>query len=58
MEISDEEMVEAAEMLLEEEGLDILPASASALAGIRHLETKTHTFVLVATARGNPGGVR
>ncbi|MGB2582439.1 MAG: pyridoxal-phosphate dependent enzyme [Thermoplasmata archaeon] len=58
MEISDEEMVEAAEMLLEEEVLDILPASASALAGIRHLETKTHTFVLVATARGNPGRVR
>jgi len=58
MEISDEEMVEAAKMLLEEEGLDILPASASALAGIRHLETKTHTFVMVATARGNPGGTR
>ncbi len=58
MEISDEEMVEAARMLLEEEGLDILPASASALAGIRRLETKTHTFVMVATARGNLGGAR
>lgn len=57
MEIPDEEMVEAARMLAEEEGLDILPASASTLAGIRHLETKTHTFVMVATARGGVVGV-
>lgn len=53
MEIPDEEMVEAARMLAEDEGLNVLPASASTLAGIRHLETKTHTFVLVATARGD-----
>ena len=56
MEIPDEEMVDAARMLANEEGLDILPASASTLAGIRHLETKTHTFVMVATARGDVVG--
>jgi threonine synthase len=56
MEITDEEMVDAAKMLWEEEGLDILPASASTLAGIRRLETKTQTFVLVATGRGDRGG--
>lgn len=52
MEIADEEMVAAADLLWKEEGLNILPASASTLAGVMHLETKTHTFVLVATARG------
>ena len=56
MEIPDEEMVDAARLLADEEGLDILPASASTLAGIRHLETKTHTFVMVATARGDVVG--
>lgn len=58
MEISDEEMVSASQMFLEEENLDILPASASTLAGIMHLETKSHTFVSVATARGNLGSRR
>ena len=55
MEISDEEMVSASQMFLEEENLDILPASASSLAGIMRLETKSHTFVSVATARGDLG---
>ncbi len=55
MEIPDEEMVSAARMLAREEGLDILPASASTLAGVMRLETKTHTFVLVATARSSAG---
>ena len=55
MEIMDEEMVSASQMLLEEENLDILPASAGALAGIMRLETKSHTFVAVATARGDLG---
>ncbi|UCE80748.1 MAG: pyridoxal-phosphate dependent enzyme [Methanobacteriota archaeon] len=53
MEISDEEMVSASQILLEEENLEILPASASTLAGIMRLETKSHTFVSIATARGN-----
>ena len=56
MEIPDEEMVRAARMLADEEGLNILPASASTLAGIRHLDIKTHTFVIVATARGDVVG--
>jgi threonine synthase len=55
MEISDEEMVSASQMLFEEENLDILPASASTLAGIMRLETKSHTFIAVATARGDLG---
>ncbi|UCE91432.1 MAG: pyridoxal-phosphate dependent enzyme [Methanobacteriota archaeon] len=52
MEITDEEMVDTAKAVLEEERLSILPASAGALAGMSRLETKTHTFVTVATARG------
>ena len=55
MEISDEEMVSASQMLFEEENLEILPASASSLAGIMRLETKSHTFVSIATARGDLG---
>lgn len=55
MEVTDEEMVDVARILLEEEKLSVLPASASALAGIMRLETKTHTFVIVATARGDLG---
>lgn len=55
MEVTDEEMVESARILLDDERLDVLPASASALAGIMRLETKTHTFVMVATARGDIG---
>ena len=55
MEITDEVMIESARMLLEEERLSVLPASASALAGLMRLETKTHTFVVVATARGDLG---
>lgn len=55
MEVTDEEMVDVARILLEEERLNVLPASASALAGIMRLETKTHTFVIVATARGDLG---
>lgn len=55
MEITDEEMLEAARVLLDEERLSVLPASASTLAGVMRLETKTHTFVMVATARGDLG---
>ena len=55
MEITDEEMLQAAEILRNEEKLSILPASASTLAGVMRLDTKTHTFVLVATARGDLG---
>ncbi|UCE45961.1 MAG: pyridoxal-phosphate dependent enzyme [Methanobacteriota archaeon] len=58
MEISDEEMVSASQMFLEEENLEILPASASTLAGIMRLETKSHTFVPIATARGDVGSAR
>lgn len=55
MEISDEEMVDAARTLADLEGLDILPASAGTLSGIVRLEAKSHTYVMVATARGDIG---
>lgn len=52
-EISDEELVEASKLVMSEEGLDILPASAGALTAIRNLDSKNHTFVAVITGRGH-----
>ena len=55
IEISDEDMLEAARIIKEDEGLDILPASAGTLSGIMRLESRSQTYVMVATARGNLG---
>lgn len=55
MEISDEEMLEAARIIKDDEGLDILPASAGTLSGIMRLESRSQTYVMVATARGDLG---
>ena len=55
MEISDEDMLEAARIIRDDEGVDILPASAGTLSGIMGLESRSQTYVMVATARGNLG---
>lgn len=51
--VPDSDLVKAAETILREEGLDILPASAGAIWGISGLESRNHTFVAVATGRGH-----
>jgi threonine synthase len=52
-EVSDEELVKASKTVKEDEGLDLLPASAGAIWGIAQLESRNHTFVAVATGRGH-----
>ena len=51
-EVTDEEMVKMSATLKQDEGLDVLPAAAAALAGIAAMESKSHTFVAVLTSRG------
>lgn len=51
--VPDEDLVLASKIIMEEEGLDILPASAGAVWGIKQLESRNHTFVAVATGRGH-----
>lgn len=53
IEVPEEEMVGASRMILAEEGLDVLPASASAVVGVSKLDSKNHLFVCVLTGRGH-----
>jgi len=55
VEIPDEDLVEMAGVIMEEEGLDVLPASAGAVLGITKLDSKNHVFVAVLTGRGHLG---
>lgn len=52
-EVSDLELVKASKLMMAEEGLDILPASAGAVTAIKMLESRNHTFVAVITGRGH-----
>ncbi len=52
-EVPDNELEEAAEIILREEGLDVLPAAAGSVWGISRLESKNHVFVAVITAKGH-----
>jgi len=54
MEVPDEDLLKAAALIAQEEGLDILPASAGAVWGISKLDSKNHLFVAVLTGRGHP----
>ena len=54
-EVPDEDLLKAAALITQEEGLDILPASAGAVWGISKLESRNHVFVAVLTGRGHPG---
>lgn len=53
VEIPDSELVKAAEVIKQEEGLDVLPASAGAVWGITKLDSRNHVFVAVLTGRGH-----
>ena len=53
LEVQDEDLVKASELIMREEGLDILPAAAGSIWGINKLESKNHVFVAVITARGH-----
>jgi threonine synthase len=52
-EVPDQELVNAAEMIRKEEGLDVLPAAAGSVWGISRLESRNHVFVAVVTAKGH-----
>lgn len=58
MEVPDEDLLKAAALIAQEEGLDILPASAGAVWGISKLDSKNHLFVAVLTGRGHPESTR
>ncbi len=53
VEMPDTVMAEAARLLMQEEHLDILPASAGSVLAFRGLEVKSNVLVAVATARGS-----
>jgi threonine synthase len=52
-EISDEDLLKASSVIMQDEGLDILPAAAGAVWGIARLDSKNHVFVAVLTGRGH-----
>jgi len=53
IEMPDEVMAEAARILMEDENLDILPASAGAIAALASIESRSNNLVAVATTRGH-----
>lgn len=57
VEVPDEKLVEASKVIMQEEKLDVLPASAGAVWGITDLESKNHLFVAVLSGRGHFGNV-
>ena len=52
-EIPDAELEEASALVMREEGIDSLPASAGAVLGISKLDSRNHVFVAVLTGRGH-----
>ncbi|MGD9963272.1 MAG: pyridoxal-phosphate dependent enzyme [Thermoplasmata archaeon] len=50
-EVPDEELVEASRLLVAEEGVDAMPASAGAIRAIKMLDSRNHTFVAIVTGR-------
>jgi threonine synthase len=52
-EVSDDELLKAAKLVMTEEGLDVLPASAGATTAIKMLDSRNHTYVAVMTGRGS-----
>lgn len=53
VEVPDEDLIKAAEIITQEEGLDVLPASAGAAWGITKLDSRNHVFVAILTGRGH-----
>ena len=52
-EVPDIDLIKTSAIIMTEEGLDILPASAGAVWGILQMDSRNHTFVAVATGRGH-----
>ncbi len=52
-EVSDEELLKASKLIMAQEGIDVLPASAGAVKAIEDLDSRNHTFVAVLTGRGH-----
>lgn len=52
VEVQDDELIKASKLISDQEGLEILPASAGAVWGITKLDSRNHTFVAVLTGRG------
>lgn len=52
-EVPDQELLDASRLMLDEEGLDVLPASAGAIRAIKRLDSRNHTYVAVITGRGH-----
>lgn len=55
VEVPDDDLLRAAALIAQEEGLDILPASAGSVWGISKMDSKNHLFVAVLTGRGRAG---
>lgn len=54
-EVPDTDLLNASSVIMQEEGLDALPAAASSVWGISKLDSKNHVFVAVITAKGHFG---
>lgn len=52
-EVSDGDLVKAAELIMSEESVDVLPASAGAITAITMLDSRNHTFAAVLTGKGH-----
>jgi len=55
VEVPDDQLTEAAKVIMREEKLDVLPASAGAVWGITSLDSKNHLFVAILSGRGHFG---
>jgi threonine synthase len=55
VEIPDEELERASDIMMHEEGIDALPAAAGSVLGITKLDSRNHVFVAVVTGKGHYG---
>jgi len=53
VEVPDDELEKASEIIRTEEGIDALPAAAGAVFGIAKLDSRNHVFVAVVTGKGH-----
>jgi threonine synthase len=53
VEVPDEELESASEIMMQEEGIDALPAAAGSVFGITKLDSRNHVFVAVVTGKGH-----
>lgn len=52
-EIPDDDLLKASSVIMQDEGLDVLPAAAGSVWGIDRLDSKNHVFVAVLTGKGH-----